>query len=40
MFKPHRSASAKYRRFRFFPYRMTIKENPPIYHWLFWVWGR
>lgn len=40
MFYPVRSASARYRRFRLWPYRLTMKHNPPIYHWLFWVWGK
>ncbi len=22
-----------------YPKRLTLKHNPPIYRWLFWVWG-
>ena len=22
-----------------YPRRLTLKNNPPIYRWLFWVWG-
>lgn len=21
------------------PRRLTLRHNPPIYRWLFWVWG-
>lgn len=37
--RPCRSAFAAQRRFRLWPYRLTLKSNPPVYHWLFWVWG-
>jgi hypothetical protein len=37
--KPVFSAYAKYRTFKYWPYRMTLRSNPPIVWWMWWVWG-
>ena len=39
MLWPYRSAYRRHRVLQLWPHRLTLPNNPPIYHWLWWVWG-